>query len=110
MTMVYHLFPNVVVSTFRDCMQVVMLEPITPTLTRQHMFLLSACAEDSAELNAVLEGQEFAAQGAIEDRDVVLGAQRGLATAANEFLEFGLFESAIGHFHRELTGELELRS
>ena len=29
--------------------------------------------------------------------------QRGLASGANETLEFGRFEGAITHFHRQLT-------
>ena len=87
-------------------MQLVVLEPLSPTLTRQHMYLLSDCGDEGEALDAVLEGQEFAKVGAIEDREVVLGAQRGLASGANEFLEFGLFESAIGHFHSGLTEEL----
>lgn len=53
------------------------------------------------------EGQEFAKSGVVEDREVVLSAQRGLKSGANEFLEFGLFESAIGRFHNNLTEELE---
>lgn len=103
LTFVYHLFPNVIISTFPDCMQVVIMEPLGPKLTRQHMFLL---AHDGDGLESVLEGQEFAKSGAIEDRDVVLSAQRGLMTGANEYLEFGLFESAIGRFHDALTKEL----
>lgn len=107
LTYVYHLFPNVVVSTFPDCMQVVVLEPLGLELTRQHMFLLANCGDKGDALDAILKGQEFAKMGAIEDREVVLGAQRGLKAGANEFLEFGLFESAIGRFHEALTGELE---
>lgn len=106
LTYVYHLFPNVVVSTFPDCIQVVVLEPLGLELTRQHMFLLADCPEEGAALDSVLEGQNFAKKGAIEDREVVLGAQRGLAAGANEFLEFGLFESAIGRFHAALTDEI----
>ncbi|MFK7842363.1 MAG: aromatic ring-hydroxylating dioxygenase subunit alpha [Sphingorhabdus sp.] len=107
LTFVYHLFPNVVVSTFPDCMQIVVLEPLGLALTRQHMFLLTDCAEDGAALNAVLEGQEFAKVGAIEDREVVLSAQRGLKSKANDYLEFGLYESAIEQFHGALTEELK---
>lgn len=107
LTFVYHLFPNVVVSTFPDCLQVVILEPLGLELTRQHMFLLTDCGADGDTLDAVLEGQEFAKVGAIEDREVVLSAQRGLKSGANKFLEFGLFESAIGRFHKELTEELK---
>lgn len=106
-TFVYHLFPNVIVSTFPDCMQIVVLEPLELGLTRQHLYLLTDCEEGGEAFDAVLEGQEFAKSGVVEDRDVVLSAQRGLKSGANEFLEFGLFESAIGRFHKNLTEELE---
>ncbi|MEP2989498.1 MAG: Rieske 2Fe-2S domain-containing protein [Parasphingorhabdus sp.] len=107
LTFVYHLFPNVLVSTFPDCLQVVVLEPLELNLTRQHLFLMTDCDEGGGALDAVLEGQEFAKAGVVEDREVVLSAQCGLKTGANEFLEFGLFESAIGRFHAELTEELK---
>ncbi|MEO9470322.1 SRPBCC family protein [Parasphingorhabdus sp.] len=107
-TYVYHLFPNVIISTFPDCMQVVVIEPLGLERTRQHMFLLTDCAEGGEVLEAVFKGQEFAAKGAIEDRDVVMSAQRGLKSGANDFLEFGLFESAIGRFHTVLKREIEI--
>ncbi|MEP2103170.1 MAG: SRPBCC family protein [Parasphingorhabdus sp.] len=107
-TFVYHLFPNIIISTFPDCIQVVVIEPLGLELTRQHMFLLTDCAEGGEALDAVFKGQEFAAKGAVEDRDIVMSAQRGLKSGANEFLEFGLFESAIGRFHKALTRELEI--
>ncbi|WP_108791327.1 SRPBCC family protein [Erythrobacter sp. Alg231-14] len=107
-TLVYHLYPNVIISTFPDCMQVVVIEPIGLDLTRQHMFLLSAAEEGSDALDEVHKGQEFAAIGAIEDRNIVLSAQRGLKSEANDFLEFGLYESAIARFHSALTHELDI--
>lgn len=108
LTYVYHLFPNVVISTFPGCMQVVILEPIDESTTRQHTYLVSDVDENETELlDAVFEGQNFAAKGAIEDLQIVLSAQRGLTTGANEFLEFGLFESAIVRLHTHLAKEIE---
>lgn len=106
-TFVYHLFPNVIISTFPDCLQVVVIEPLGLDLTRQHMFLLADCQEGGETHDAISKGQEFAAAGAVEDREVVLSAQRGLKSNANAYLEFGLFESAIGKFHNIMTRELE---
>ncbi len=103
LTFVYHLFPNVIISTFPDCLQVVILEPIGLQRTRQHVFLLADCEANGKTMETILAGQEFAKEGAIEDREVVLSAQRGLMSGANEYLEFGLFESAIGRFHAALT-------
>ena len=42
-----------------------------------------------------------------EDRDVACSIQHGLASGANDFFEFGLFEAAIGHFHRTLAAALD---
>ena len=108
LTYVYHLFPNVVISTFPGCMQVNVLEPIDASTTRQHTYLISAIGEnETALLKAVSQGQNFAAEGAIEDLQIVLSAQRGLLSKANEFLEFGLFESAIVRLHSHLAKEIK---
>ena len=108
LTYVYHLFPNVVISTFPGCMQVNVLEPIDESTTRQHTYLVSGiCESETALLNGVTEGQNFAAKGAIEDLEIVLSAQQGLASKANEYLEFGLFESAIVRLHTHLAKEFE---
>jgi phenylpropionate dioxygenase-like ring-hydroxylating dioxygenase large terminal subunit len=108
LTYVYHLFPNVVISTFPGCMQVVILEPIDESTTEQYTYLVSDIDESNiALLDDVFAGQKFAANGAIEDLQVVQSAQQGLLSGANEFLEFGLFESAIAHLHTHLSLEIE---
>ena len=87
------------------------LEPIDEATTRQHTYLISAIGEnDTPRLDAISQGQQFAAKGAIEDLQIVLSAQRGLASKANEFLEFGLFESAIVRLHAHLAKEIERAS
>jgi phenylpropionate dioxygenase-like ring-hydroxylating dioxygenase large terminal subunit len=107
LTYVYHLFPNVVISTFPRCMQVVVLEPIDESTTRQHTYLVTDTDEsDTESLDMIFEGQKFAAKGAIEDQQIVLSAQRGLLSGANKYLEFGLFESAIGRLHTHLAKEI----
>jgi phenylpropionate dioxygenase-like ring-hydroxylating dioxygenase large terminal subunit len=111
MTQLYHLFPNVIVSTFPNCLQVVVLEPLGLEKTRQHTYLLGRVATGTAEerktmTESILQGQAFAKTGAIEDREVVMSAQQGLHSGANEHLTFGLFESAIGRLHAGLSREL----
>ena len=109
LTYVYHLFPNVLIATFPGCMQVNVLEPVDESTTQQHTYLVSDINEHETELlDAVFEGQKFAANGAIEDQQIVLSAQRGLLSGANEYLEFGLFESAIVRLHTHLAREIEL--
>jgi hypothetical protein len=51
-------------------------------------------------------GAALIAAGALEDNAVTIAVQEGLASGANEFLEFGRFEGAIGHFHRMLRAAL----
>lgn len=111
LTYVYHLFPSVVVSTFPDCIQVVALEPISPDRTRQHSYLLGRGTQDDdanpdAMRQSILDGQAFAKTGAVEDLSVVLSAQQGLNSGANDHLTFGLFESAIGRLHACLRDEI----
>ena len=40
----------------------------------------------------------------------MLAIQRSLASRANEHFTFGRFESAIAHFHRNLTAAVDGRS
>ena len=44
--------------------------------------------------------------GAAEDRAVICAIQRGLPSGANKVFTYGLFESAIVHFHRSLDALL----
>lgn len=111
LTQVYHLFPNVVVSTFPNCLQVGVLESLGVEKTRRHTYLLGRVThEDAAKAEAlktsILEGQEFAKTGNVEDLEVVMSAQRGLNSGANTHLTFGLFESAIGKLHAGLRRAL----
>jgi phenylpropionate dioxygenase-like ring-hydroxylating dioxygenase large terminal subunit len=107
LTYVYHLFPNAIVATFPGRMIVVALEPLGVDRTRQVTYALSERAQDDRHAQAALEsGKKLVDGGAAEDREVVCAAQRGLASGANEFLEFGLFEGAIGRFHRALHAAL----
>jgi hypothetical protein len=111
LTFVYHLFPNVVISTFPGCMQIVVLEPIDESTTEHYTYLVSNIVESETELiDAVFEGQKFASIGASEDQEIVISAQQGLLSGANEFLEFGLFESAIVRLHTHLAKELLVSS
>jgi hypothetical protein len=53
------------------------------------------------------KGLSLVNDGGAEDQAMALAVQRGLETGANEFLEFGRFEGAIGHFHRNLHALLD---
>jgi phenylpropionate dioxygenase-like ring-hydroxylating dioxygenase large terminal subunit len=108
LTYVYHLFPNVMVATFPGRLFMIVLEPLATDCTRFVTYVLSDRDEHDVEAQAALDrGRDLLAAGAAEDREVACAIQRSLASGANEFFEFGLFESAIGHFHRALRAALE---
>jgi len=107
LTYVYHLFPNVMVTTFPTNIVIVILEPRAIDRTRVITYTVTDRPTDQHEAKAeVKRGEDFVTLGAVEDRDVAAGIQRGLKSGANEFLEFGRFEQALAHFHRSLDGAL----
>jgi phenylpropionate dioxygenase-like ring-hydroxylating dioxygenase large terminal subunit len=102
LTYLYHFFPNVVAATFIGRIVVIAVEPLTPERSLLVTYTLSNRAQDDAAQALLQRGGELVNLGAAEDRAMACSVQRGLASGANEFLEFGRFEGAIGHFHRSL--------
>ena len=108
LTYVYHLFPNVMVATFPGRIFMVALEPLATDRTRQITYVLCDREEQDVDVQAALRrGGELVDAGAAEDREVVCSIQRSLESDANEFFDFGLFEGAIGHFHRTLQAAID---
>jgi phenylpropionate dioxygenase-like ring-hydroxylating dioxygenase large terminal subunit len=108
LTYVYHLFPNVMVATFPTNITMVVLEPLSIDRTRLITHTLTGLRPQDADEQAALKGAgDFVQAGAVEDRDVACAIQRGLASGANDFFEFGRFEGAIGHFHRTLHAAID---
>jgi phenylpropionate dioxygenase-like ring-hydroxylating dioxygenase large terminal subunit len=108
LTYVYHLFPNAIVATFPTSIVMVVLEPLAVDRTTLLTYALtSADNRDGSGRAAAQTAGNFLDAGAVEDREVACAIQRGLASRANEFFEFGRFEGAIGHFHRALHAVLE---
>jgi phenylpropionate dioxygenase-like ring-hydroxylating dioxygenase large terminal subunit len=102
LTYVYHLFPNVMIATFVSHVVMVVLEPLTLERTKLITYTLAPPQQGDDDAKTLEGALEFVQAGAAEDREVACAIQRGLACGANEFFEFGLFEGAIGHFHRSL--------
>ncbi|MBX3482032.1 aromatic ring-hydroxylating dioxygenase subunit alpha [Phenylobacterium sp.] len=101
-TFVYHLFPNVMIATLPKRVLMVVLEPVSPGVTRDVRYMLAepeALATSRARIDQAIALDH---EGAREDREIVESIQRGLASGANDAFEFGLFEGAIAHFHRNL--------
>lgn len=108
LTHVYHLFPNVIVATFPNNTLFTVLEPLSPDRTRLVTYTLSNDEQDEDSRAAVMQARDFVTAGTAEDREMACAAQRGLATGANDVFTFGLFEGAIGHFHRNLADALSV--
>jgi choline monooxygenase len=110
-TFVYHLFPNVMLATFPNLVVMVALDPVDIDHTTINVY--SMARTDVADRGAPAEfpadpfaAGSFIAQGTVEDNEMSAGVQRGLHAGANEFVEFGRHESAIGHFHATLDDRL----
>jgi phenylpropionate dioxygenase-like ring-hydroxylating dioxygenase large terminal subunit len=112
-TYVYQLFPNVMVATFPDLVLVIVVDPVDVdhsilvvyTMVRPDFVDQADRASGDAPSNPAGAGT-FIARGAVEDNEMSVGVQRGLRSGANEFVEFGRHESAIGHFHATLDDRL----
>ncbi|CAM2747751.1 Rieske 2Fe-2S domain-containing protein [Mycobacterium intermedium] len=103
-TFLYQLFPNVMLATFPDLMLTVVIDPIDiehTTVTTYAMAKSDLADRESRDPGPgnPAGAASFIAQGAAEDNEMSEGVQRGLHSGANEFVEFGRHESAIGHWH-----------
>jgi phenylpropionate dioxygenase-like ring-hydroxylating dioxygenase large terminal subunit len=107
-TLVYHLFPNGLVTMLSRHTNVVVLEPLSPSRTRQLTWSLAADASDQTLAEAKRDAEFVGETGLAEDRAVVQAIQQGMASGANEAYTFGRYESAIVHFHRVLDEVLAL--
>jgi len=107
-TYVYHLFPNALVAVLSNHTSLVVLEPLSLDRTRLVSYALTDIAGDPEALEKSQRDAEFVNEtGAAEDREVVCAIQRGINSGANDAFTFGHFESAICHFHRNLTAALQ---
>ncbi|BBX75716.1 Rieske 2Fe-2S domain-containing protein [Mycobacterium shinjukuense] len=113
-TYLYQLFPNVMLATFPDLMLMVVIDPVDVDHSTTTIYsMVDPRKADAAEGGWRDPGPynpagaaSFIARGAVEDNEMSAGVQRGLHAGANEFVEFGRHESAIGHFHATLDNRL----
>lgn len=108
LTYVYQLFPNIIVTTHPGFIVVISIEPVAADKTIQTNYVLTNVDTQCEDRKQLLDNAIALANSSIdEDRAMIYGAQEGFKAEANEFLEFGLFESAIVHFHSTLKDMLE---
>jgi choline monooxygenase len=112
-TYVYHLFPNVMFATFPNQALVITIDPIDidhTTVTIYAMVTPDVVKRASEDPDESAGARNLLNEGGIEDNEMSEGVQRGLHAGANEFVEFGRHESAIGRFHAELDSRLACTS
>jgi phenylpropionate dioxygenase-like ring-hydroxylating dioxygenase large terminal subunit len=107
LTYVYHLFPNVMLATFPHSIVMVVLEPLATDRTKLITYTLTNRTDHDVDQDLAKHSRDFLSAGTAEDRAVAEAIQRGLASRANEFFEFGRFETLIGHFHRTLQALID---
>ena len=111
-TYVYHLFPNVMVTTFPDFVLVVVIDPVDIDHSNFTVYALATievaqrATNSAGQVDEPMAANTLLARGALEDNEMSAGVQRGLRAGANAFVEFGRHESAIGHFHATLDERL----
>jgi choline monooxygenase len=106
-TFVYHLFPNAVIATFPDRVVLIVVDPLDIDHSAVHTYSMDDPEVTGDRIGPATEGGKLIADGLLEDNEMSAAVQRGLLAGANEFVEFGRHESAIGHFHRTLTDRLD---
>ncbi len=108
-TYVYHLFPNVMVATFPNQVLMITIDPVDVDHTTVTIYAMVTADVDrrmSEDREAAAGARNLLNEGGVEDNDMSEGVQRGLDAGANDFVEFGTHESAIGHFHATLDERL----
>jgi len=110
-TYVYHLFPNVVIAVLSNHTTMSVLEPLSPTQTRFHTWRLTnrgEAAHADGEARATRDAAFVGDTGGKEDAAVIRAIQNGLASGANQHFTYGLFETAIVHFHKTMDELLRI--
>ncbi|MDP6927937.1 MAG: SRPBCC family protein, partial [Rhodospirillales bacterium] len=107
-TDVYQLFPNAHVSVLSSHCLFVIMEPVSPSQSKWIVYRLTnrdGKGGDAAEklAEAKRDARFVKDTGLDEDRHAARAIQAGLASKANRHFTFGHFESAIAHFHSNLT-------
>lgn len=102
LTSAYHLFPNVVAVRLTHQTLLAVLDPLAAGTTNMVLYRLTNRGGSAEARAAAQRDHEFLTSGIREDRDMAYAVQRGLAAGANTTLQFGRFEGALSHLHRQL--------
>ena len=109
-TLVYHLFPNILLTVLSNHTNLLVLEPLGVDRTNLVSYsVTNKSREGEDSLEAAKRDSAYTDIGAAEDRAMVTAIQRGIGSNANEHFTFGRFETAIIHLHRTLDEALRER-
>ena len=106
LTYAYQLFPNVLMAKLSRHTAVQFAEPLTPNRTKYIRYFISNDPIEGDEEKRALVQKDIdyvSDTGNIEDRDITIEIQKGLASGANEHFVYGHFEKAIVHFHKTMN-------
>lgn len=105
LTILDHLFPNVVMARLTAHTAFVVIEPVDETHTMLDIVKLGRPDVDGDIPEAVHRDIAFVETGLGEDRAMAEGLQRGFAAGVEDVV-FARFESALTHFHEGLAAQL----
>ena len=105
LTILDHLFPNVVMARLTAHTAFVVIEPVDETQTVLDIVKLGRPDADGVIPEAVHRDIAFVEAGLLEDRAMAEGLQRGFAAGVEDVV-FARFESALTHFHEGIAAEL----
>ncbi|HIG41514.1 MAG: aromatic ring-hydroxylating dioxygenase subunit alpha [bacterium] len=111
-TYVYNVFPNCTVAILSNHVSVSISEPISPSVTHYHTFRLGKLDgnETEEDIERMQRDARFVSDtGLEEDNAVVAKIQHGLKSGANSHFNYGQFEKAIVHLHKNLKRLVEAR-
>ena len=112
-TLVNRIFPFASVTRLAQHYNVSLAEPESPTRTRYFSYKLTLPITDGGAVTeeilarAKKDAAFLSDTGNKEDAKVVSDIQAAIGSGANTHYQFGRFESAIGHLHRNLARYLE---
>lgn len=113
-TLVNRIFPFATITRLSHHYDVTFAEPESPTRTRYFSYKLTlpklggATPTEEDLVRAKKDAAFLSDTGNPEDAKVVSDIQAAIGSGANTHYQFGRFESAIGHLHRNLARYLEL--
>ncbi len=105
-TVVYHLFPNVVIAAQPYHVQVFLIEPLGIGRSRLWQISLTEPGSDSDDDEKARRDAEFLAQGLDEDMRMCASIQHNVGALDGDSVLFGANEGSLAHFHSELRRRL----